>query len=62
MRQQYSVGRLLSPGPEDHQFAELEAAEVAASDASGDDCVYGVWENKTGELMAIVYQQTVFSP
>jgi hypothetical protein len=62
IRQPYSIGRLLTPAPDDQQFAELDAAETAAVEASIDDCVYGVWENKTGELLAIIYQQTVFSP
>jgi hypothetical protein len=62
IRHPYSIGRLLTPAPDDQQFAELDAAEIAAVEASGDDCVYGVWENKSGELLAICYQQTVFHP
>jgi len=62
IRQAYSIGRLLTPARDDQQFAELDAAEIAAVEASGDDCVYGVWENKSGELLAICYQQTVFHP
>ena len=62
IRQPYSFGRLLTPAPDDQQFAELEAAIIAAIETSGDDCVYGVWENKTGELLAIVYQQTIYQP
>jgi len=58
----YSIGRLESPGPNDEQFAELDAAEIAAIEASIDDGVWGVWENKSGELMAIVYQLTSFHP
>jgi hypothetical protein len=62
IREAYSIGRLESPAPDDQQFAEPQTAEIAAVEASFDDGVWAVWENKTGEILAIVYQQTIYQP
>ncbi len=62
IRERYSIGRLESPAEDDDQFAGFMEAEVAAIEASIDDAVWAVWENTTGELLAICYQQTAFRP
>jgi hypothetical protein len=58
----YSYGKLEFPAEDDPRFEDLEEAEQEAAKASWDDGVYGVWEDESGELMAIVYERTVFNP
>ena len=62
IRERYSTGRLESPTEDDDQFAGFMEAEIAATEASIDDAVWAVWENTTGELLAICYQQQCFRP
>ena len=62
IRERYSIGRLESPTEDDDQFAGFMEAEVAAIESSIDDAVWAVWENTTGEVMAIAYQQIAYRP
>ncbi|MBA7589737.1 hypothetical protein ES708_31826 [subsurface metagenome] len=59
---EYSIGHLLVPEKDDPQFDDYGKAEEAAIAASYDDGVWAVWENESGEIQAIVYQQQVFTP
>src|SRR3989304_4449210 len=58
IKERYSIGRLEYPAEDDEQFKELPDAEQTAIEASVDDAVWAVWENESGELMMIAYQQT----
>lgn len=63
VREKYSTGHLELPMPDDEQFADQATAERKAIANSGaDDGVWGVWENKVGELLAIAYLNTIFKP
>jgi len=62
IKERYSIGRLEYPAEDDEQFKELPDAEQTAIEASVDDAVLAVWENESGELMMIAYQQTAFHP
>ena len=62
IKETYSIGRLESPHPDDEQYSDFEEAEMAAIVASIDDGVWGVWDNKRGEVMAIAYQQIAYRP
>jgi len=57
----YRVAVLERPNDDAEFFDEIEDAEERAINESVDDSVYGVWENESGELVSIVYQQRVFS-
>lgn len=60
--QKYSVGRLENPTKDDEQFDDVVDAEITAIERSIDDGVWAVWENKTDEIIAIVYQQHTYHP
>ena len=62
MDKKYSIGALVMPGKDDPQFDDYGKAEEAAIAASYDDGVWAVWENESGEIQAIVYQQMVYTP
>ncbi len=62
IRERYSIGRLESPAEDDDQFANFTDAEIAAIEASIDDAVWSVWENTTGEVLSIAYQQIIYRP
>lgn len=57
----YSVGILTSPQKDDERFDELEEAETKAMENSIDDDTWGVWDDKSGELLSIAYQSQVYS-
>lgn len=56
----YCYGRL--DGATYHDCVDEETAIIAAQAASWDESAYGVYENETGDLLCIVYGQTVFRP
>jgi len=58
----FSAGHLTSPRPDDPRFNEYAEAEQAAVNKSVDDDVWAVWEDESGEILAIVYQGQVFKP
>lgn len=62
IREAHGIGRLESPAEDDRQFAEFEDAEIAAIEASIDDGVWAVWENKTGEVLSVIYQRIAYRP
>lgn len=57
----YSTGILTSPQKDDERFDELEEAEVKAQENSIDDDTWGVWDDESGELLAIAYQSQIFT-
>ena len=48
------------PKLEEEIYDSSIEAEAAAIALSYNDCPIGVWDMEDGELMAIVYQQTIF--
>ena len=46
---------------EDPRFKEYAQAEQVAVDGSVDDGVWAVWQDDSGEILAIVYQGQVFT-
>ncbi len=57
----YSIGDLRHPKPTDPQFNDADTAIRAAVAASVDDWVWAVWDNDTGEILAIVYQGIAYT-
>jgi hypothetical protein len=57
----FSAGHLVSPRPDDPRFKEWAQAEQVAVDRSVDDDVWAVWQDDSGEILAIVYQGQVFT-
>jgi hypothetical protein len=58
----FSAGHLIAPQPSDSRFDELGDAVNKAIEASVDDDVWAVWEDDSGEVLAVVYQQIVYLP
>ncbi|MBI5031617.1 MAG: hypothetical protein HZB51_13900 [Chloroflexi bacterium] len=58
----FSAGHLTNPQPRDQRFEKFDEAMYAACDRSKDDDAWAVWEDESGEILAIVYQQQVFTP
>jgi hypothetical protein len=58
----FSAGHLTSPMPSDQRFSQYADAEKAAIAGSVDDDVWAVWEDESGEVRAVVYQQIVYLP
>jgi hypothetical protein len=58
----FSAGHLTDPQPDDPRFKEYTDAARAAVDRSVDDDVWAVWQDDSGEILAIVYQDQVFTP
>jgi hypothetical protein len=60
----YSYGYLNSPTQDDAQFeSESDAARAAVERSIGwHSHVYGVWQNGTGEVLAIVYAGQIYRP
>ncbi len=58
----FSAGRLTDPQPGDLRFEKFDEAMNAAIEGSKDDDVWAVWEDDSGEILAVVYQQQVFTP
>jgi hypothetical protein len=56
----YRVANLLRPYADAEMFDDYESAEAHAVEESKDDSPYGVWDNDSGILVTIVYQQQVF--
>ena len=52
----------MNPRPDDPRFKKYAEAEQAALDGSVDDDVWAVWQDDSGEILAIVYQGQVFTP
>jgi len=46
--------------PTDQRFSEYADAERAAIVGSVEDDVWAVWEDESGEVHAVVYQQIVY--
>jgi hypothetical protein len=59
--ERYSIGDLENPQPDDTRFDTREEAERAAIQCSYNDMPWGVWFDEDGELLSIVYGQTVYS-
>ena len=57
----FSAGDLTNPRPEDPRFKEYAEAEQAALDGSVEDGVWAIWQDESGEILAIVYQGQVFT-
>lgn len=57
----YSIGDPNDPTDDDPKFDTIAAAEIAAIEASWNDSVHAVWDDETGEVMSLVFQQQVFS-
>jgi hypothetical protein len=61
--QPYSVGSLERPREDDDQFADLEEAEMLAMEQSRySDTTMAVWDNESGEVLAIAYAGIVYTP
>ena len=58
----FRIGRVNDPKPDDRLFETQSAAETVATLESYDDSVWAVWEHESGEILALVYQQQVFTP
>lgn len=58
----FSAGHLTSPLPNDQRFAQYADAEQAAVNGSVDNDVWSVWEDESGEVRAVIYQQIVYLP
>ncbi len=58
----FSAGHLTSPIPSDQRFSQYGDAEQAAIAGSSDDDVWAVWEDQSGEVRAVVYQEIVYLP
>ncbi len=58
----FSAGHLTSPLPTDQRFREYADAEKAAINGSVDDDVWAVWEDESGEVRAVIYQQIAYVP
>jgi len=58
----FSAGHLTDPQPGDQRFEKFDDAMNAACNSSKDDDVWAVWEDESGEILAVVYQQQVFTP
>ena len=58
----FSAGHLTSPLPTDQRFSQSADAERVAIAGSIDDDVWAVWEDESGEVRAIIYQQIVYLP
>ena len=58
----YSYGQLTAQHPDDAEFeTKVEAIEAAYARSLGKSFeTYGVWQNGTGELLAIVYNGRIF--
>ena len=57
----YSIGDPENPTSADESFETVEAAEIAAIEKSFDDHIWCVWENKSGEVLSLIFQQQVFT-
>ncbi len=57
-----SAGHLITPQPSDQRFEKYDDAVNAAINGSADDEVWAVWEDESGEVRAVVYQQIVYLP
>lgn len=58
----FSAGHLTDPQSGDQRFEKFDEAMNAAVEGSKDDDVWAVWEDDSGEILAVVYQQQVFTP
>ena len=57
----FSAGHLINPQPGDQRFEKIDDAVNAAINGSNDDDVWAVWEDDSGQVLSVVYQQHVFS-
>ncbi len=58
----FSAGHLITPQPSDQRFDKQDDAIKAAIDGSADDDVWAAWEDESGEVRAVIYQQIVYLP
>jgi hypothetical protein len=58
----YSIGHLTMPDKDDQLFDDEDKAEQAAVLASYDDSVWAVWDNESGDVLSVIWQQQVFTP
>jgi hypothetical protein len=58
----FSAGHLTSPRPDDPRFNEYTEVEQAALDGSVDDSAWAIWQDDSGEILAIVYRGQVYTP
>lgn len=58
----YRIGILAFPEPDDPTFDSQADAEIAAIQMSYNDSVIAVWDADDGEIVALVYQMTVYAP
>lgn len=58
----FSAGHLTNPQPGDQRFEKFDDAVKAAIENSKDDDIWAAWEDESGEILAVVYQQQVFTP
>lgn len=56
----FSVGHLEYPKEDDEQFNDELEAEAAAIKASRNDSIWAVWDNESGEVLSIVYQEIAY--
>ena len=58
----FSYGQLTAPHPDDSEFeSEADTIEAAYTQSLGvSSKVYGIWQNGTGEILAIVYDGQIF--
>jgi len=58
----YSIGDPMMPMEDDQQFDDKQQAIEMAVARSYDDHVWAVWVNKTGEILALIFGQEVYTP
>ena len=58
----FSAGHLLTPQPSDQRFEKYDDAVTTAMNESADDDIWAVWEDESGEVLAVVYQRIVYLP
>lgn len=58
----FSVGLLQHQSDDDLQFDELADAEITAQNCSQDDDVWSIWDDASGEIVAIIYQEILYRP
>jgi hypothetical protein len=56
----FSIGDPYNPTEDDARFENKADAEIAAIGASIDDRVWAVWDDETGEVVALAFGSTIF--
>jgi hypothetical protein len=61
--QPFSIGTLDNPRDNDQQFDTRGQAQAVATDQScHNDRIMAVWDNETGEVLAIAYAGILYTP